>query len=185
MKTNIIIAAIITALAYGLTLYLGQTTPTITSVPTGEDSQKTNKTVPAFTFTDINGKPHNITDFKGKKIILNFWASWCAPCIKEFPALITAAHNAPDDTILIALSSDLDEAAIHTFINKMKATQNSAFTAPNILIALDKDQAITGGLFQTYKLPETILIDANQTMRHKFIGANWTLEDLEKHLTEF
>jgi len=188
MKTNIIIIALIAALAYGLTLYFGQTHPPSTAVktvPTGEHLKSTDQLVSTFQFTDIKGKTHSITDFKGKKIILNFWASWCTPCIKEFPMLLAAAENAPEEVILIALSSDLNEDAITNFITKMESQKGMNFDAPNILIALDENQAITSGIFQTFKLPETILIDRNQIMRHKFIGANWTLEDLEGRLAGF
>ena len=193
MKLNIAIIIAIAAITYGLTLHFGDTKPpanqqgiqTVKTVPTGEHLKNTNQSVSFFQFTDIKGKTHSINDFKGKKIILNFWASWCAPCIKEFPMLLAAAKNAPEEIILIALSSDLNEEAITNFINKMGTENGMNFDAPNILIALDENQQITAGLFQTFKLPETILIDRNQIMRHKFIGANWTLEDLEGRLAGF
>ena len=49
---------------------------------------------------------------------------------------------------------------------------------PNILIALDENQDITAKKFSTFKLPETLIIDQNQNLRHKLIGADWQLEDL-------
>lgn len=173
MKTNLIILAIIAAATYALTLYLGQGTNLLPASATKD----TNQSVSYFEFTDINGRAHEITDFKGKKVILNFWASWCAPCIKEFPILLDAAHDNPD-TVLIALSSDLNEEAITKFMAKTAFK----FDAPNILIALDTDQAITSGIFNTFKLPETLIIDEDQTIRHKFIGANWSAQDLQNWL---
>ena len=179
MKTNIAILLIVGTLTYLLTLHLsGNSAPTINQVPNKETTSKTignEQTIPEFTFTDINGKTHNIADHKGKTIILNFWASWCAPCIKEFPNLLKAAQSNKDNVILIALSSDLDESAIHKFISKI----NLDFTAPNILIALDKGQAITAKTFNTFKLPETLIIDQNQNLRHKLIGADWEYENLQ------
>jgi thiol-disulfide isomerase/thioredoxin len=179
MKTNIAILLIVGTLTYFLTLHLsGNSAPTINQVPNKETTSQTignEQTIPEFTFTDINGKTHNIGDHKGKTIILNFWASWCAPCIKEFPNLLKATQSNKDNVILIALSSDLDEAAIHKFISKISLD----FTAPNILIALDKDQAITAKTFNTFKLPETLIIDQNQNLRHKLIGADWEYENLQ------
>lgn len=182
MKTNITILIIVSVLTYALTLYLSDNNirPTINEAPNKDAIQKKMKgdEIPDFTFTDINGKTHTASDYKSKIIILNFWASWCAPCIKEFPNLLTAAEQHKDDVILIALSSDLDEAAIHKFITKMKATQNLNFDAPNILIALDENQEITAKKFSTFKLPETLIIDQNLNLRHKLIGADWALDDL-------
>jgi len=185
MKTNIAILLIIGTLTYALTLYLSQNNiaPNINEAPDKSAIQKDIKTAqkaPDFTFTDNAGKTHKASDFKGKIIILNFWASWCAPCIKEFPNLLTIAESYKDDTILIALSSDLDKSAITKFINKMKSTTDLNFDAPNIFIALDEDQKITAGTFSTFKLPETIIIDRNQTIRHKLIGADWDIKNLQE-----
>ena len=182
MKTNIAILLIVGFLTYALTLYLSENNmrPAINEVPDSSSIKKEMKgdKIPDFTLTDINGKTHTASNYKGEIIILNFWASWCAPCIKEFPNLLAATEQHKDDVILIALSSDLDEAAIHKFIAKMKASRNLDFEAPNILIALDENQAITAQKFSTFKLPETLIIDRNLNLRHKLIGADWALEDL-------
>lgn len=189
MKLNIAIILIVGILTYALTLYLSENNiaPNVNEVPDKsaihKDVQDAEQ-IPDFTFTDINGKTHTASDFKGKIIILNFWASWCAPCIKEFPNLLTAADTYKDDAILIALSSDLDKKAITKFIKKMKSNQDLKFDTSNILIALDEDQKITAGKFSTFKLPETIIIDKNQTIRHKLIGADWDIDDLQKILKD-
>lgn len=188
MKTNILILCAVALATYLLTLHLSQKTSSgISQVP---DKTAINKTIentqkiPDFTFTDIKGNAYQAHDFEEKIIILNFWASWCAPCIKEFPNLLNAAHSNKEDVILIALSSDLNEAAINKFINKMKSQQALNFDASNIFIALDKNQEITAKQFQTFKLPETIIIDENLKMRHKLIGADWELADLENIIKE-
>lgn len=185
MKTNIAILLIIGVLTYLLTLSLTDNNirPIVNEVPDKDSIQKATiaNEIPDFTFTDINGKTHTASDYKGKIIILNFWASWCAPCIKEFPNLMTAAKQHKDNVILIALSSDLEETAITRFIARMKNKESFKgldFNADNILIALDENQAITSGKFQTFKLPETIIIDQKLNMRHKLIGADWSLNDL-------
>lgn len=179
---NIVILLAVGIIAYAMTTYYAGQTPTVKSVPE-QNNENTGQPVAEFSFTDIKGNDHNITDFEGKTIMLNFWASWCAPCVKEFPVLLDAAHDNPKDTILIALSSDINEEAIHTFMTRMKKRHAMDFNAANILIAYDKDQAITSGIFQTFKLPETIIIDKALKIRHKFIGANWTAEDLDTTLS--
>ena len=184
---NIVILIGIAALTYALTLYFGHTKmePTIQSVPVTQnlqDSTETGEQVPDFSFTTINGKTHAITDFKGKTVILNFWASWCAPCVKEMPLLLKAAHDNKDNVLLIALSSDVNEQAIHNFISKMENKDTMNFAGENIHIALDENQAITADIFGTFMLPETFIIAPDQTLRHKFVGANWTEEDLTSWL---
>jgi len=183
MKTNIILLLTISILTYAMTMLLTNNNirPTINEVPNKAAIQKNiqnTEAIPNFTFTDINGKTHSASDYKGKIIILNFWASWCAPCIKEFPNLLYVAKTYNKDTVLIALSSDLNETAIQSFIKKMQTTQNLDFSADNILVALDENQEITAKKFSTFKLPETIIIDREFKIRNKLIGADWSTQDL-------
>ncbi len=187
MMKNILILSAIALATYGITLYFGSR-KIVQPVPVAENIEQDftpvqgeYQIVPEFIFTDINGNAHNIRDFKGKTVILNFWASWCAPCIVEFPHLIEAAHK-NKDVILIAMSSDLDQEIVENFMTKMEKKQNLDFDAPNIIITRDESYTITTDLFGTISLPETILIAPNQTMRHKFIGANWTPKELQDQL---
>jgi cytochrome c biogenesis protein CcmG/thiol:disulfide interchange protein DsbE len=185
MRLNIIIAVLVGLMAYGLTLYMDTRTPKapqITMVPS--DVITTLNDAPAakpFSFTDYEGRTHALEDFKGKIVILNFWASWCAPCIKEFPMLINTVEQRPDDVVLIALSSDMDEDSMNRFIKRKLALPEGA-AKDSILIAFDENQTITQGLYGTTKLPETYLIDREQNMRAKIIGADWESEDLEEYL---
>lgn len=187
MKTNIAILLIVAIATYATTLYLSEDSvkPTVNDVPDrsaiNEPVQNAEK-IPEFIFTDIKGKTLNIRDLEGKIIVLNFWASWCAPCVKEFPNLLTIAENNRDNVVLLALSSDFNENDITKFITKMKnmdGFENLSFDAPNIHLALDKNQAITAKKFSTFKLPETLIIDQNQNLRHKLIGADWNEKDLQ------
>ncbi len=142
----------------------------------GEDTQS----IPAFTFTGLDGQTYQSSDFAGKIIVLNFWASWCAPCVKEFPDLLAAADANKDNVIFIAISLDTSSEAIEKFKNKMEKLHGLDFSGENIYIALDNAQNPIAEQFQSYKLPETYIIDQNQNIRHKLIGANWQREDLLK-----
>jgi cytochrome c biogenesis protein CcmG/thiol:disulfide interchange protein DsbE len=185
---NLFIAAIIGFCAYALTVYLDgraqpSSAPVIIEAPVSTTADAAQATVPDFTFTDINGKSHSIRDFTGKVVILNFWASWCPPCIKEFPDLINAAAAHKDDVVLIALSSDHDEAAMERFLNTLEK-ETKFRRMKNVLIALDKNGAITQRKFQTMRLPETILISREGIAAHKLIGANWDIDDLKNTIEE-
>jgi thiol-disulfide isomerase/thioredoxin len=54
-----------------------------------------------FTFTDAEGKSHKISDYRGKIVVLNFWATWCAPCVAEMPSLNNLAETFPSDEVAV------------------------------------------------------------------------------------
>lgn len=176
---NACILVLIALAAYAITTNMDRATPDIIIAPqTPIESVETGQIAPNFAFTDSNGETHSLKDFEGKTIILNFWASWCPPCIKEFPHFLRAAKEYENDVIFIAVSSDLNSEAMNTFVNKLE----NDIKKPNIFITLDSDQNITKTLFQTYALPETILIDRHQIMRTKIIGADWDYSALKKQI---
>ena len=175
---NAIALISITLIGYLLTQYMYVQKPNIITQPEAPvEAIQDAKQIPDFSFKTLDGAAHNIRDYKDKIILLNFWATWCAPCVREFPNLLKTAENHPNDVVLIALSSDLDKAAITNFAEKFELD----IQRPNVLISLDEDN-ITQSTFQTFKLPETIIIDKNQNMRKKLIGADWDIEYLEKEI---
>lgn len=72
------------------------------------------------TFEDINGNPVELNDFKGKKVLLNFWATWCRPCIEEMPALLRAQEELATDNYVVLLASDQSMEKIKAFRDKKK-----------------------------------------------------------------
>jgi thiol-disulfide isomerase/thioredoxin len=76
-----------------------------------------------FTFKDVQGKPQNLADYRGKWVLVNFWATWCAPCQEETPDLI-ALHNAHKNTDLVVIGVALDStrAAVAEFVKKYGIT---------------------------------------------------------------
>lgn len=133
--------------------------------------------LPAFSLLDRTGKHHASGDFSGKIVMVNFWASWCAPCVVEFPHFLKLAADHRNDVVLLALSSDHDTAAMERFLKK-----HAFKTTPNVVIAHDADGAITRDLFKTYKLPETFIFDRDGILIHKITGADWTPADIEKYM---
>jgi len=182
MRLNIVVFLCLAGLTYAATLYFDKGSAPLPPVVVQPDSVVAPMTkgeiLPEFSFQTPDGKTHHSIDFKGKIVILNFWASWCPPCVKEFPDLLAVAAAFPTEVVLIALSSDLDEAAMTAFLKK----QTLEKTPGNVFVALDTDQAITQKIFQTYQLPETILIDKAQVMRSKIAGSDWSVEEMEEQI---
>lgn len=73
-----------------------------------------------FTLADANGVEHKLSDYRGKWLVINFWATWCAPCLKEIPELIQF-HNRHKDNDAIVLGIDFEEidlASLRAFIKE-------------------------------------------------------------------
>lgn len=102
--------------------------------------------------------------------------------MKEFPLLLRAAHESPEDVVLLALSSDVEQKALERFVHKVEASAKAPVEAENVFIVPDETQALTADLFKIYRLPETILIDSQQVMREKIIGGDWVYEDFKSKL---
>jgi thiol-disulfide isomerase/thioredoxin len=64
----------------------------------------------AFDLEDTAGRPHRLADYKGKWVVVNFWATWCVPCIQEIPE-IAAFHRAHPDVVVIGVAMDAANAA--------------------------------------------------------------------------
>ncbi|MDQ6911524.1 MAG: TlpA family protein disulfide reductase [Verrucomicrobiota bacterium] len=80
------------------------------------------QTAPAWDLKDLEGKPVKLSDFKGKVVLLNFWATWCPPCREEIPALI-ALQNTYKDQGLVVIGLSVDQggpAAVKSFAKRMK-----------------------------------------------------------------
>ncbi len=140
------------------------------------------KSVPDIQITTIDNKTMHLSDLLDHKILLNFWASWCTPCIVEMPQLLDVATNNPD-MFVILLSSDLNEEALMRFVETLPKDQR---TQDNVLIAWDEGGAITRNVFQTYQLPETVMIDDRGILRHKFVGlVDWEDDDILKIIERY
>ncbi|MCC7304707.1 MAG: TlpA family protein disulfide reductase, partial [Alphaproteobacteria bacterium] len=103
---------------------------------------------------------------------LNFWASWCGPCVEEFPALVGIAEKYTDKVVFLAVSEDLEITRVHMFLEKMQA-QGVNTVRPNILITREEGQDIAHKLYQTFRLPETYIIGPDLKIKGKLIGAEW------------
>jgi cytochrome c biogenesis protein CcmG, thiol:disulfide interchange protein DsbE len=113
-----------------------------------------------------------LSQYRGKVVILNFWASWCAPCIEELPSLIDLQHKMPQ-VIVLTVSIDEDETAYREFLAEHHV---------DLLSIRDPGQH-SNHLYGTEKIPESYVIDRTGTIRRKFISAQeWTSPDIVTYL---
>ncbi len=71
-------------------------------------------------YIDLEGNPIELSDYKGKRILLNFWATWCRPCIEEMPSLLNAQNILQKEDYVFLLASDQSIKTIEAFKNKKK-----------------------------------------------------------------
>lgn len=145
-------------------------------IKASEEKQKVT-TVPNSEFTDLKGNTYNLHDFKGKIVVLNMWATWCPPCIEEFPSLLKLAAMRKDDLVFIALSADRTEDLITAFLGKLDEDSKAALELDNVIIVHDKNQTVSYNDFQSIKYPETFIIDRQSRIRTKIAGGwDWTAQ---------
>ena len=118
---------------------------------------------PDFSVRAENGQTVSLPDFKGKVLVLNFWASWCPPCVQETPSLSAfAAAYANKGVVVLGISVDKDEKAYRAFLQKFR---------PNFLTVRELQIHEEYG---TFMYPETYFIDAHGKVLKKIAeGADW------------
>jgi thiol-disulfide isomerase/thioredoxin len=136
---------------------------------------------PSFTFNDLSGKSHSLSDYHGKIVVLNFWATWCLPCRDEMSMLSKLSKDfASQDVVLLADSLDdaKSRSKIPRFLEKKKITL-SVFTGATPATLRD---------FQLGEVvPATIILDRNGSAIFRIMGQaskkdissrlNWLLSD--------
>jgi peroxiredoxin len=132
------------------------------------------ETAPDFTVNGLQ-KAIALSQLRGKPVLLNFWASWCAPCVEEMPSLVQLQKQMGDKVTVLAVSIDSDENAYKQFIRDHNI---------DLLTAWDPKK-ISSELYGTFKYPETYVIDSNGVIRRKFIGAiDWTNPEIIDYLNK-
>ena len=137
----------------------------------GDHPEQLGRLAPVFSLNDGRSSV-DLTALRGHVLVLNFWASWCAPCLEELPSLNAMQARLPGVRV-VGVSIDQDPDAYQAFI----ARHPTQFTT--VLDGHDKANSLYG----TYRPPETFVIDKNGMIRRKFIGAqDWTSPEIVNFL---
>lgn len=125
------------------------------------DRSHKGEAAPAVSFFDPNGKKISLADFRGEPVLVNLWATWCAPCIKEMPSLDTAAAAMRGKVRVIAVSQDMERDKVAPFFAERQLKNLAPYVDPDL------------GLSLTYKvnLPTTIMIGADGRELWRVSGA--------------
>jgi cytochrome c biogenesis protein CcmG/thiol:disulfide interchange protein DsbE len=132
-------------------------------------------TAPDFTVQDAD-RTVTLSQFRGQIVVLNFWATWCPPCVEEMPSLIGMSQRMKDKGVtVLGVSIDVDADAYHKFLKDHGVT----FTTVR-----DPDQK-SSRLYGTSGWPETYIIDRNGVVRRKFIGpVDWNSTEVTQYLSK-
>jgi len=136
--------------------------------------QLVGKPAPDFLVTDPARSVH-LSSYRGNVVLVNFWASWCAPCIEEWPSLVALQQRMPQITIL-AIDQDDNVSDYTGFLQ----------THPPGLMTTVRDSTFhSADLYGTHLFPETFVVDRSGIVRRKFIGAqDWTSPEILDFLSK-
>lgn len=130
------------------------------------------RNAPDFVVQDSDRRVE-LKDLSGKIVVLNFWATWCPPCVEEMPSLGAMQARLQDHVQVLAVSIDEDGAAYHQFLREHEI---------NFLTVRDPEQK-SSSLYGTHGWPETYIIDRRGIVRRKFIGpVDWTRPEMIEYL---
>lgn len=146
------------AFAAGILLTTPRQAPRL---PRGEEPAQELPLAPDFRLRTFDGRPVALSDFRGKPVVLNFWASWCTPCRDEMP-ILERVWKEFKDRGLVVLGVDVldDERDARAFLKALQITY------PNVF---DPDQTRMR-LYRVGALPTTILIDRGRRQQDRFVG---------------
>ena len=129
-------------------------------------------TAPDFTVKDSDHTVR-LNDLRGKIVVLNFWTTWCGPCVEEMPSLERLQKNMGSKVTVLAVSTDDDNDAYHQFLKKYGID----------FLTVNDQKKKSAELYGTTGQPETFIIDPSGVVRRKFIGPeDWTSPEIVEYL---
>lgn len=123
---------------------------------------------PAWSLVDLEGKPVGADALKGKVVVVDFWATWCGPCVKEIPGYVTLQQKYADrGLVIVGISVDhKGEEVVRPFAQRYSVSYPLALATPEVVTAFGDIEAI----------PTTFLIDREGRLRHRKVGSMETAE---------
>ena len=159
-KKNILILALAIAVLLFGALFAYNRLGDSVAVPKAPDTTEAPIPVPDFAFTDLDGNPVTFADFKGKPVVLNFWATWCGYCVKEMPDFEALYGQYGDDVQFVMMNAGESADTARDFLDEQ------GYTFPGYLDS--EGQAV--GTFGVYAYPATAFITADGSFLYGHSG---------------
>jgi peroxiredoxin len=132
---------------------------------------------PDFSLTDRQGKIWTLSELKGQVVFINFWATWCPPCLKELPSMQKLYTTLPKDSFKMLAILNKDKTILADFVANQKG-----ITIP----ILDDAQNVVGSKYFLIGLPETFIVDKQGIIREKVIGGiQWDTPDAVEMIMKY
>ncbi|WP_100402427.1 thiol-disulfide oxidoreductase ResA [Bacillus sp. FJAT-42315] len=144
----------ILAIAVGYTLYTNLTKEARGTLQVGDEA-------PDFVLTDLSGEKHQLSDYKGKGVFLNFWGTWCAPCKEEMPHMETVSKEFKDQGVEV-LAVNVGDSELQT----KNFAKQYGLTFP---IAIDTTKEVEKA-YGVSRLPATYMINAEGKVEEIVVG---------------
>lgn len=146
-------------------------------VPPWEVDELTGKDAPSFSLADVMGKQVSLKSLGGRVIVLNFWATWCAPCKVEMPSL-NELHRRYRDKGLVVVAIAVDDSwePVRKFLD----------TVPLDFPVLLDSGAVVSRDYKVYAFPTTFIIDNKGVVREHFVGEeDWLSEETVRRIERY
>lgn len=143
--------------------------PAVTQAPAAE---ATEEPVDDFTVTLVSGETFTLSDYRGKIVVVDLWATWCPPCVASMPSLQQLSEEYADQVVILGVNCGDSASAVQSFVEKY------SYTFP---IAVDEELDILYNHFPTSGIPYTVFIDANGALFTTHLGGG---DDVYEELKE-
>ena len=162
-----LLGGILLGLGVGIVIFFGflreDLTPKVSDFTQGSEPlpvPSLDAPAPDFELLSLTGESIQLEDYRGKFILLNFWATWCAPCRLEMPIFQSSYDNYAGKVIVVAVNNAEDPEDVRAFIDEFELT---------FVVLLDPEAEVQH-LYQVYGYPTTFVIDHEGVIRVRHIG---------------
>lgn len=165
MSRSSVLVVVLALLAGSLGLWLGQRSaapPVLQHAPLTADTVAIGQRLPEARLPDLDGVERSIDEWAGQLTVINFWASWCAPCIEEMP-ILADFHAEHDDAQVLTIALDRPELA-RAFLDDLGVDLPALVAEPgpqDLSVQLGNSRGV---------LPYTVVVDAGWRLRERHLG---------------
>jgi len=118
--------------------------------------------LPPFTLADLEGRSHRLSDYRGQVVLVNFWATWCPPCVEEMPSMQRLKERLADEPfVILAVNMAETEGDIQTFLHKV---------AVDFPLLMDREGEVVKA-WRIFAFPTSFVLDPDGRIRYALYGA--------------